>query len=66
MHVNNLKFVVVIAALALGAFSIAHAADAAAKQRAAQPVPSWHSQSLTTATVTGPNGANKTDTIMFL
>ena len=37
MHVKDLKFVVVIAALALGAFSIACAADTAAEQRAAQP-----------------------------
>ena len=64
MHVKNLKFFVVIAALALGAFSIAHAADAAAKQRAAQPAPPWHSQSLTTETVTGPNGAVTTDTAL--
>jgi len=66
MQHQTLKIVCAVATLALGAFSIAHAADAAAKQRAAQPVPSWHGQSLTTATVTGPNGANKTDTIMFL
>ena len=37
LHVKDLKFVIVIAALALGAFSIARAADTAAEQRAAQP-----------------------------
>jgi len=37
MHVKDLKVVIVIAALALGAFSIARAADTAAEQRAAQP-----------------------------
>jgi hypothetical protein len=40
MHVKDLKFVVVIAALALGAFSIARAADTSAEQRAAQPAAS--------------------------
>ena len=65
MHVKDLKFVVVIAAaLALGAFSIARAADAAAGKRGAQTAPSWHSQSLTTETVTGPNGAITTRTAL--
>ena len=36
MHVRSLKFVVVIAALALGAFSIAYTAGTAAEQRPAQ------------------------------
>jgi hypothetical protein len=41
MHVKDLKFVgVIAAALALGAFSIARAADTAAEQRAAQPAAS--------------------------
>ena len=38
MHVRSLKFVVVIAALALGAFSIAYTADTAAEKRPAQSV----------------------------
>jgi len=53
MHVEDLKFVVVIATLALGAGSIASAADAAA----AQTEPSWHSPSLHSETAVGPNGA---------
>ena len=40
MHVKDLKFVVVIAALGLGAFSIARAADTTAEQRTAQPATS--------------------------
>jgi epsilon-lactone hydrolase len=40
MHVKDLKFVVVIAALALGAFSNVRAADTVAEQRAAQPAAS--------------------------
>ncbi|HEY5309213.1 MAG TPA: alkyl sulfatase dimerization domain-containing protein, partial [Casimicrobiaceae bacterium] len=64
MHVKDLKFVVVIAALALGAFSIAGAADGAAGKRGAQTAPSWHSQSLTTETVAGPNGAITTRTAL--
>ena len=37
MHAKDLKFAIVVGALALGAFSIARAADTAAEQRAAQP-----------------------------
>jgi hypothetical protein len=50
MQPTALKFIGVIATLALGAISIAHAADAAKEKRGARPAPSWHSQSLTTAT----------------
>jgi len=65
MHRKNLARVVAIAALALGAFPMAHAADAAAKQRAAQPAPSWSSPSLRSETVTGPNGAVTTSTALL-
>jgi len=64
MHVKDLKFAVVIAALALGAFSIAHAADAVEEKREAQPAPSWHSQSLRSETAVGPNGAITTETAL--
>ena len=46
-----------VAALALGVGSLAHAADAAAENRAAQSPPSWSSPSLRSETVVGPNGA---------
>ncbi len=62
MHVKDLKFVVAIAALALGACSLAHAADAAADKRGAQTAPSWSSPSLRSETVVGHNGAVTTDT----
>ena len=64
MQPTALKFFGVIATLALGAFSIAQAADAVEEKREAHPAPSWHSQSLTTETVTGPNGAVTTDTAL--
>lgn len=57
MQIKDLKFVVVLAVLALGAFSIARAADTAAEQRAARPAASWSSPSLRSETVVGPNGA---------
>jgi alkyl sulfatase BDS1-like metallo-beta-lactamase superfamily hydrolase len=57
MQHQTMKIVCAVATLALGAFSIAHAADAAAKQRAAQPAPSWSSPSLRSETAVGPNGA---------
>jgi alkyl sulfatase BDS1-like metallo-beta-lactamase superfamily hydrolase len=65
MHVKDLKVVVVIAALALGAFSIAHAAETAAEQRAAQPAASWSSPSLHSETAIGPNGAVTTSTALL-
>lgn len=46
-----------VAALALGVGSLAHAADSAAGNRAAQSPPSWSSPSLRSETVVGPNGA---------
>ncbi len=61
MSVKDLKFVVVIAMLVLGAFSIARAADTAA----AQTAPSWHSPSLRSETVVGPNGAVTTDAALM-
>lgn len=64
MRIKDLMFVGVIAALALGAGLTARAADAAADQRAAPMDPSWHSQSLTLETVTGPNGAITTRTAL--
>ncbi len=57
MQPTALKFVGVIATLVLGACSLAHAADAAAEKRGAQPAPSWSSPSLRGETVVGPNGA---------
>lgn len=57
MQHQTLKIVWVVAMLALGACSLAHAADAASEKRAAQTAPSWHSPSLRSETVTGPNGA---------
>lgn len=57
MQPTALKFFGVIAALALGAFSIAHAADAVEQKREARPAPSWRSQSLRDQPTTGPNGA---------
>jgi alkyl sulfatase BDS1-like metallo-beta-lactamase superfamily hydrolase len=57
MQPTALKFVGVIATLALGVCSLAHAADAAAEKRGAQTAPSWSSPSLRSETVFGPNGA---------
>ena len=57
MQLTALKFVGVIATLALGVCSLAHAADAAAEKRGAQTAPSWSSPSLRSETVVGPNGA---------
>jgi alkyl sulfatase BDS1-like metallo-beta-lactamase superfamily hydrolase len=57
MQPTALKFVGVIATLALGVCSLAHAADAAAEKRGAQTAPSWSSPSLRSETVVGPNGA---------
>jgi alkyl sulfatase BDS1-like metallo-beta-lactamase superfamily hydrolase len=51
-----------VAALALAAHPPAHAADAADGGREAGSQTSWHSQSLTTETVTGPNGSITTPT----
>ena len=51
-----------VAALALAAHPPAHAADAADGSREAGSQTSWHSQSLTTETVTGPNGSITTPT----
>lgn len=62
MRIRDLKFVVVIGALALGALPNARAADTDPEQHAAQPAASWHSPSLTTETVTGGNGAVTTPT----
>jgi alkyl sulfatase BDS1-like metallo-beta-lactamase superfamily hydrolase len=62
MQHQTLKIVCVVATLALGACSLAYAADV--EKRAAQVQPSWHSQSLTTETVTGPNGAITTRTAL--
>ncbi len=57
MQHQTLKIVWVVAMLALGACSLAHAADAASERRAAQPAPSWSSPSLRSVTAVGPNGA---------
>jgi alkyl sulfatase BDS1-like metallo-beta-lactamase superfamily hydrolase len=57
MQHQTLKIVCVVATLALGVCSLAHAADAASEKRAAQVQPSWHSPSLRSETATGPNGA---------
>ena len=57
MQHQTLKIVCVVATLALGACSLAYAADAASEKRAAQVQPSWHSPSLRSETATGPNGA---------
>ncbi len=57
MQPTALKFVGVIATLALGVCSLAHAADAAAEKRGAQTAPSWSSPSLRSETAVGPNGA---------
>ena len=62
MQHQTLKIVCVVATLALGACSLAYAADV--EKREAQVQPSWHSQSLTTETVTGPNGAITTRTAL--
>jgi hypothetical protein len=59
-----LIFAGVIATLGFGSCSLAGAADVAAEQLAAQAEPSWHSQSLTNETVTGPNGAITTRTAL--
>ena len=52
------------AVLALGAHPAAIAADAAGESREAGAQASWHSQSLTTETVTGPNGSITTPTAL--
>ncbi|MBK7517263.1 MAG: MBL fold metallo-hydrolase [Betaproteobacteria bacterium] len=65
MHRKNPARVVAIAALALGAFPMAHAADAAAEKRGEQTGPSWSSPSLRSETVTGSNGAVTTSTALL-
>jgi len=55
MQHQTLKIVCAVATLALGACSLAYAADV--EKRAAQVQPSWHSPSLRSETATGPNGA---------
>ena len=57
MQRQTVGFACAVAALALGVGSLAHAADSAAENRAAQPAPSWSSSSLRSETVVGPNGA---------
>ncbi len=64
MRSNAMKVLGVIATLTFIACSLAPVAAAAAEKRGAQTAPSWHSQSLTTATVTGPNGVITTDTAL--
>jgi len=56
MQHQILKIVCAVATMALGACSLAHAADAASEKRAAQTAPSWSSPSLRSETVVGPNG----------
>ncbi len=65
MHRKNPARVVAIAALALGAFPMARAADAAAEKRGDQTGPSWSSPSLRSETVTGSNGAVTTSTALL-
>ncbi len=64
MQNRTLIFVGVIATLVIGACPLAHAADAVEEKREAQPAPSWHSPSLRSETVVGPNGAITTDTAL--
>ena len=65
MQHQTLKIVCVVATLALGVGSLAHAADPAAENRAAQSPPSWSSPSLRSETVVGPNGAITTGTALL-
>lgn len=55
---------VLFAVLALGAHPAAMAADAVGKSQEAGAWASWHSQSLTMETVTGPNGSITTPTAL--
>ena len=64
MPFRKLNITVFVAALAIAAHPAAHAADAADGSREAGSQTSWHSQSLTTETVTGPNGAITTRTAL--
>ncbi|MBI1282762.1 MAG: MBL fold metallo-hydrolase [Thiobacillus sp.] len=54
---QGLTIACVVAALTLWTCSFARAEGASGEARMAQVDPSWHSPSLTTETVTGPNGA---------
>ena len=57
MQTTALKFVGVIATLALGVCSLSHAAGADVEKHAALTAESWHSPSLRSETVVAPNGA---------
>jgi alkyl sulfatase BDS1-like metallo-beta-lactamase superfamily hydrolase len=54
---QGLTIACLVAALTLWTCSFARAEGASGEARTAQVDPSWHSPSLTTETVTGPNGA---------
>lgn len=62
MRRNVMKILGVVATVTFVACSLAPVA--AAEEGTAQKKSSWHSPSLTTATVTGPNGAITTDTAL--
>ncbi len=64
MHRWSVTKIFVATSLALGTWSLARADDAASKARAAAGEGSWHSPSLTTETVTGPNGVVTTATAL--
>jgi alkyl sulfatase BDS1-like metallo-beta-lactamase superfamily hydrolase len=64
VQIQTVRFAGVAALLTIAACSLAAGAVAAAEQRKAQGERSWHSQSLTTETVTGPNGAITTRTAL--
>jgi alkyl sulfatase BDS1-like metallo-beta-lactamase superfamily hydrolase len=64
MHFRKSNITVLCAALVLGANPAAIAADAGGGSREAGSQASWHSPSLTTETVTGPNGSITTRTAL--
>ncbi|MFZ0131826.1 MAG: alkyl sulfatase dimerization domain-containing protein [Desulfobacterales bacterium] len=70
MRSNTMKVLGVVAAIALGACLLPQSASAAQTAAAPAGAPageaeaSWHSQSLTTETVTGPNGSITTPTAL--
>ncbi len=64
MQSQTLRIACAVAALAIGTCSLGHAQERPAGVPAGQAERSWHSQSLTTETVTGPNGAITTRTAL--
>ena len=64
MKHQTIRIAYAVFALAVGTCSLGHAQSSFAGAPAEQAERSWHSQSLTTETVTGPNGSITTPTAL--